>query len=170
MFSKRLKELRDNHNYSMDKFVELYNQRYNAKMNKSTLSRYENGLQDPIYTVVVNIADFFNVSIDYLSGSAKKEIESQGLNSEEFEILNKYRQLSSLSKQKVATYIDDLLINEQHKQSTGKENKPTRRTPSLREAIEIQKPRPIRSDRLDDDGYERIAAYGRGVRERKKKK
>lgn len=68
MFGKRLKELRDNHNYSMDKFIELYNQRYDAKMNKSTLSRYENGLQDPIYTVVVNLADFFGVSVDYLSG------------------------------------------------------------------------------------------------------
>ena len=67
MFGKRLKDLRDSHNYSMDKFIELYNQRYDAKMNKSTLSRYENGLQDPIYTVVVNLANFFGVSVDYLS-------------------------------------------------------------------------------------------------------
>ncbi len=52
----------------MDKFVELYNQKYDAKMNKSTLSRYENGLQEPIYTVVVNIANFFGISVDYISG------------------------------------------------------------------------------------------------------
>ncbi|MBR5236355.1 MAG: helix-turn-helix domain-containing protein [Clostridia bacterium] len=69
MFGKRLKELRDEHEYSMDKLVELYNKKYNAKMNKSTLSRYENGLQVPIYTVVVNFADFFGVSIDYLTGN-----------------------------------------------------------------------------------------------------
>lgn len=69
MFGKRLKQLREERGYSMDKLVELYNAKYSAKMNKSTLSRYENGLQDPIYTVVVNIADFFDVTIDYLTGS-----------------------------------------------------------------------------------------------------
>lgn len=69
MFGKRLKQLREERGYSMDKLVELYNAKYSAKMNKSTLSRYENGLQDPIYTVVVNIAEFFDVTIDYLTGS-----------------------------------------------------------------------------------------------------
>lgn len=74
MFSKRLRDLRDSHNLSMDKLVELYNKRFNAKMNKSTLSRYENGTQDPIYTVVVNLAKLFNVSIDYLTGTEFSEI------------------------------------------------------------------------------------------------
>lgn len=69
MFSKRLKELRESNHYSMDKVIELYNEKFNGKMNKSTLSRYENGLQEPIYTVVVNLAELFGVSVDYLSGS-----------------------------------------------------------------------------------------------------
>lgn len=77
MFRQRLKELRTQKGYSMDKLVELYNSKYNAKMNKSTLSRYENGLQEPIYTVVVNLADFFNVTIDYLSGGQNEDIELQ---------------------------------------------------------------------------------------------
>lgn len=71
MFGKRLRELRDIQNLSMDRMVELYNEKFNAKMNKSTLSRYENGLQNPIYTVVKNLADFFNVPVDYLSGNEK---------------------------------------------------------------------------------------------------
>ena len=69
MFSKRLKELRESNHYSMDKVIDLYNEKFNGKMNKSTLSRYENGLQEPIYTVVVNLAELFGVSVDYLSGS-----------------------------------------------------------------------------------------------------
>lgn len=77
MFSQRLKELRTQKGYSMDKLVELYNLKYDAKMNKSTLSRYENGLQEPIYTVVVNLADFFNVTIDYLSGGQNEDIDFQ---------------------------------------------------------------------------------------------
>ena len=71
MFGKRLRELRDTKGLSMDSMVEKYNSKYNAKMNKSTLSRYENGLQNPIYTVVKNLADFFDVPVDYLSGSDK---------------------------------------------------------------------------------------------------
>lgn len=70
MFGKRLRELRTSKGYSMDKLIELYNKKYDAKMNKSTLSRYENGLQTPIYTVAVNLADFFGVSVDYISGGA----------------------------------------------------------------------------------------------------
>lgn len=77
MFGQRLKELRVQKGYSMDKLIELYNSKYDAKMNKSTLSRYENGLQEPIYTVVVNLADFFNVTIDYLSGGQNDNIELQ---------------------------------------------------------------------------------------------
>lgn len=68
MFGKKLKELREGRELSMDKLIELYNGKYDAKMNKSTLSRYENGLQDPIYTVVVNLANFFDVSVDYILG------------------------------------------------------------------------------------------------------
>lgn len=75
MFNKKLKELREKNNLSMDKLVELYNNKYNAKMNKSTLSRYENGLQDPIYTVVVNLADFFSVTVDYIIGSEEENSE-----------------------------------------------------------------------------------------------
>ena len=77
MFGRRLKELRTQKGFSMDKLIELYNSKYDAKMNKSTLSRYENGLQEPIYTVVVNLANFFNVTIDYLSGGQDDDAEAQ---------------------------------------------------------------------------------------------
>ena len=80
MFNKRLKELRTLHNYSMDKLVALYNAKFNSKMNKSTLSRYENGLQEPMYTVVVNLAELFNVSVDYLIGRTTSTEEKVDLN------------------------------------------------------------------------------------------
>ena len=73
MFGKRLRELRERNDYSMDKVIELYNTKFNGKMNKSTLSRYENGLQEPMYTVVVNLAELFGVSVDYISGAAQTE-------------------------------------------------------------------------------------------------
>ena len=69
-FGKILRQLRERDRYSMDKLVELYNTQFNGKMNKSTLSRYENELQEPMYTVIVNLAKIFNVTVDYLSGAA----------------------------------------------------------------------------------------------------
>lgn len=68
MFSKRLQELRKSKGYSMDSLTEIYNERFNGKMNKSTLSRYEHGQQEPMYTVVANLSEIFNVSVDYLIG------------------------------------------------------------------------------------------------------
>lgn len=67
MFGYKLRELRKNNNYSMDKLAELYNEKFGARLNKSTISRYENSLQEPIFTVVKNFAELFNVTTDYLT-------------------------------------------------------------------------------------------------------
>lgn len=67
MFGDKLKELRKSNGYSMDKLAELYNKKFDGKLNKSTISRYENGLQEPIFTVVKNFAELFNVTTDYLT-------------------------------------------------------------------------------------------------------
>ncbi len=109
MFGKRLRFLRESKNFSMDKLIELYNDKYDAKMNKSTLSRYENGIQEPIYTVVVNLADFFNVSVDYLSGNDKFVYTPETMN--EIVILEKYNRLNDIGQEKADTYISDLLEN-----------------------------------------------------------
>lgn len=68
MFGDRLRELRTGHGYTMDYLAELYNKKYNGKLNKSTISRYENGLQEPMLFVVNNLAELFSVSVDYLTG------------------------------------------------------------------------------------------------------
>ena len=110
MFGKRLKELRESNGYSMDKLVELYNLKYDAKMNKSTLSRYENGIQDPIYTVVVNLANFFNVSVDYLSGSNSDDITAS-FSTKTLITMEKFEKLNDAGKEKADSYIIDLLDN-----------------------------------------------------------
>lgn len=64
MFSNKLKELRKSNDYSMDELAEIYNKKFNGRLNKSTISRYENGLQEPIFTVVRNFAELFDISVD----------------------------------------------------------------------------------------------------------
>ncbi len=67
-FSKRLRQLRNEANLSMDEFCEKFNAKFGAKLNKSTVSRYENGSQEPMVSLVKNFAIFFNTSPDYLLG------------------------------------------------------------------------------------------------------
>lgn len=97
LFKDRLKELREQNGYSMDKLVELYNKTFNAKMNKSTLSRYENGLQEPMYTVVVNLSKLFNVSLEYLSGL--EEVNTMNFAERVLELINE----KQISKNKLLT-------------------------------------------------------------------
>lgn len=56
----RLKELRKKKNISQLKLA------MDLHMNQNTISRYENGEREADYSTLIAIADYFNVSIDYL--------------------------------------------------------------------------------------------------------
>ncbi len=71
-FGKILKNLRTENGYSLDSLAKTYNDRFGGRLNKSTISRYENGLQEPIITVVSNFARLFDVSSDYLLGNVSE--------------------------------------------------------------------------------------------------
>ena len=160
-FSDRLVLARERAGLTQKRMAEL------LEITPTRLNYWEKGKREPNVLMIKNISKILNVSSDYLIFGTES---INNFSSQEISVLNKYRKLNDIGKPKAETYIDDLLINDKYTEDvTIQEKKPLRRTPSLREAMEMQKPRPIRSDRLDDDGYERIAAYGRGVHERKKK-
>ena len=56
----RLKELRKEKNISQLKLA------LDLSMNQNTISRYETGEREADYKTLIKIADYFNVSIDYL--------------------------------------------------------------------------------------------------------
>lgn len=56
----RLKELRKKRNISQLKLA------LDLSMNQNTISRYETGEREADYKTLIKIADYFNVSIDYL--------------------------------------------------------------------------------------------------------
>lgn len=68
MFGERLKEIRKKQGYTLEKLAELYNNTYQAGLNKGTLSKYENNKQEPMISVVDNLATILNVPTDYLLG------------------------------------------------------------------------------------------------------
>lgn len=58
----RIKELRKNRGLTAKQFAE------EIKVAESTVSLYENGKREPDYETLKRIADFFNVSVDYILG------------------------------------------------------------------------------------------------------
>ena len=56
----RLKDLRKSKNVSQLKMA------IDLNMNQNSISRYENGQREADYKTLIAIADYFNVSIDYL--------------------------------------------------------------------------------------------------------
>jgi transcriptional regulator with XRE-family HTH domain len=71
-FGSRLKELRIKRGLTMDQFCDQYNNKMGARLNKSTISRYENGTQEPMLTTVASFAEFFGVSPAYLIGESNE--------------------------------------------------------------------------------------------------
>ena len=62
----RLKELRKQKNISQLKLA------IDLNMSQNTISRYENGEREPGINELIRIANYFNVSIDYLVGRKDK--------------------------------------------------------------------------------------------------
>ena len=61
-FSNRLKFLRTTHEYTCKQVYE------SIGISQATYYRYETGERDPSCQTLIALSDFFNVSIDYLSG------------------------------------------------------------------------------------------------------
>ena len=62
ILSERLNELKNSNNFLQKQIAE------GAGVPLRTYQRYENGEREPSASIIVSLADFFNVSTDYLLG------------------------------------------------------------------------------------------------------
>ena len=72
-FKDRLKELRVKQGLTQEMLAEKLN------MGKSTIGMYENGKRLPSFEIEEEIADFFNVDLDYLRGRSNKNTSNASL-------------------------------------------------------------------------------------------
>lgn len=79
IFGKRLKELREEHELTMDYVVLDMQHKYNIEINKGQLSRWERG-QSPSLIYVKYLAMYYNVSADYLLGLTDSKKPSAKIN------------------------------------------------------------------------------------------
>jgi Predicted transcriptional regulators len=63
IFAERLKQLRTDRKVSMQKLAEEI-----GLKNKGTIGQFETEITVPAADTLINLADYFNVSLDYLVG------------------------------------------------------------------------------------------------------
>jgi transcriptional regulator with XRE-family HTH domain len=66
---KRLKQLREQKDMSMDMVVYAIKDRYNIEISKGHISRWENGKNYPSLHLAAYLCAFYDVSLDYLIGN-----------------------------------------------------------------------------------------------------
>lgn len=143
MFGKNLKSSRKKLGLTLDNLAEKYNERFDAKLSKGTLSKYENGKQEPMISVVANLATLLGVSADYLLDGKSPTVKNENIEKYDFvinklPIIKKYIKLTIDDKQKVDTYIDDLLATSKYQNSTSRLHKSLNNTVNtIEEGCEI---------------------------------
>lgn len=79
MFGQNLKSARIEKGYTLEQLASLYNKTFGGGLSKGTLSKYENGKQEPMISVVSNLSSLLNVSVDTLLGKPIKNTASDAV-------------------------------------------------------------------------------------------
>ena len=95
---KNLKQLRATANISQQTLADALG------ISQQAINRYENHKVEPDIETLIKIADYFNVSVDYLIGRENKSKKEE----ESFSVFIKYKTLSKAKKACVDTVIETL--------------------------------------------------------------
>lgn len=76
-FSDNLSNLRKANNYSLKELSDRLNSKYNVKFSKASIDRWEKGTTSPSMEHASALSDFFEVSLDELSGREELVVEEK---------------------------------------------------------------------------------------------
>lgn len=111
----RIKQLRELKNLTQEELGKIIG------VNKATINRYETGIIDIKRTTAIKLANVFGVTPAYIVGWEERNIDKSTaeyiLNQNEIELIEIYRSLNKLGKNKVVEYISD--ISEQSKYTSN---------------------------------------------------
>ena len=109
-FANTLKNLREANNVTQEQLAEY------LKVTRPTIAGYETKSRQPDYERLQKIADYFQVSIDYLiRGVSENKLPPMKENTVDQEVKIAYRNLSLESKQDVLKYIHLLKLRDNEK-------------------------------------------------------
>ncbi len=109
MFAKRLKQLRKEANLTQKNIADNFN------TSPQSYAQWEKGLRNPSKESLEKLADFFNVSTDYLLGNSDIRNPEEEIDLDDFEILyrNTSKGLSEEDKAQLEIDLKDFLIKRQ---------------------------------------------------------
>lgn len=108
-FGRTLRQLREASGLTVEEFCRLYNARFDGRMNKSTVSRYENSLQEPMISTVKKVATFFSVDPSDLLGYSVDTPSAPILSPELAVLSSALDQLNEEGREKLLDYAADLV-------------------------------------------------------------
>ncbi len=105
---ENLKKLREEKGLSQQK---LANQ---LGLTQQSIYSYENDVYEPDISTLIQMAAFFDTSVDYLIGNAETRnkieiVEKYNLNKEEEDVINKYRSLSKKDRKSLQLILESLI-------------------------------------------------------------
>lgn len=114
LFCNRLKTLRLEKKLTLEQLGLLFN------VTKQTTSRWETGDRIPSIEIICMLSEFFEVSLDYMSGKTdnpnsiiddKNNNDEQNITKEEAELLEDFRLLNKLEKNVIIGKISEIIYN-----------------------------------------------------------
>ena len=101
----RIKELREDKKESQQKLAMLLN------VSQTMISRYELEQAYPDVEMLINLAQHFGVSVDYLIGVSESKLPytKSNLSEQEQQMLFLFKRLSKTQKEKAVSYIEGML-------------------------------------------------------------
>ena len=101
---QRIRDLREDSDMTQQELCDR------LQMHKTTYTNYEQGKHTVPLDFALTLADYDDVSIDYIAGRTqfKHSMYREGLSEDEQRLLEQYRRLSERSKGRVDQFVDQL--------------------------------------------------------------
>ena len=101
----KLRSLREERKINQQKIA------MDLQISQASISKYEVGSAEPDIGTIIKLAEYFNVSADYLLGISEKKLPltKSDLTDMEINHLITYRSLAKTQKEKVGAYIQGIL-------------------------------------------------------------
>lgn len=114
MFYQRIRDLREDSDKSQEKLAKELN------MHTTTYARYETGENRVPFDFVIDIAKYYQVSIDYIAGltNDKQGLSRSELPEQETELIKKFRDLSEQQRGIILGRIE--AMTEENKENEAK--------------------------------------------------
>jgi transcriptional regulator with XRE-family HTH domain len=99
IFGETLRTLRERHDMTQEALGKILN------VTQSTIAYYESGKKQPTLETLLIIADYFEVSTDYLLNRTNSISAASKIPKSDIELLNKINNLSDKNRKEIESYI-----------------------------------------------------------------